>query len=482
MQMNEDAQHYFVGSLHHAASTIASEAAAKLKRESESKMNKKGRSSTMRVSLQTAESLIDLDVLASERIGRSVATALGVGEWRIKLFDTLGTEIGKDCQWSRPTEVFRRAHRSRDVSRRALAQRSRSPSLERQVIQSLDGAVIEVFVWPPLQAPTLLPEQSCMGHTAGVYCMASLPGGGLVTGSADRTARLWDATGETQQLLGGWSSASWEGRVAELPQKAPSDAEWLGHTSVITAVIVIPSCASLQPDTESPLVNLAVGPRIVTASMDGSIRVWNEGGCSIGEPMTGHKGGICCLAPCAGAGHHAAQACAVRISAVVSGGQDNDLRLWTLPEELVTISSEGSIKKTVIAGSCSAQLEGHKSTVYCITTLAPMKNEATLTFGRMVSGSGDKTLRVWNNAGECEQVLQGHTGPVTCVVSTASGKIVSASSDKSVRIWRSDSALLLLLKCLQCVLSAALHVITVRRLIGPVSEFARCRLYLRQVQ
>jgi len=89
------------------------------------------------------------------------------------------------------------------------------------------------------------------------------------------------------------------------------------------------------------------------------------------------------LAPCAGAGHHAAQACAVRISAVVSGGQDNDLRLWTLPEELVTISSEGSIKKTVIAGSCSAQLEGHKSTVYCITTLAPMKNEATLTFGRM---------------------------------------------------------------------------------------------------
>ncbi len=35
---------------------------------------------------------------------------------------------------------------------------------------------------------------------------------------------------------------------------------------------------------------------------------------------------------------------------------------------------------------------------------------AVLPDGRIVSGSGDKTLRVWNvTSGKCEMVLEGHT-------------------------------------------------------------------------
>lgn len=67
----------------------------------------------------------------------------------------------------------------------------------------------------------------------------------------------------------------------------------------------------------------------------------------------------------------------------------------------------------------------------------------------MVSGSGDKTLRVWNvDSGECVRVLEGHEGWVTsvCVVDVggdgggggggaAVQRVVSGSLDKTLRVW-----------------------------------------------
>ena len=55
--------------------------------------------------------------------------------------------------------------------------------------------------------------------------------------------------------------------------------------------------------------------------------------------------------------------------------------------------------------------------------------------GLIVSGSSDKTLRIWNaSSGECEQVLSGHAGWVSCVSVLSDGRIVSGSSDKTLRI------------------------------------------------
>ena len=56
--------------------------------------------------------------------------------------------------------------------------------------------------------------------------------------------------------------------------------------------------------------------------------------------------------------------------------------------------------------------------------------------GRFVSGSGDKTLRIWNTAGECEHVLTGHTGAVLAVATTEEGWIVSGGQDRTVRVWK----------------------------------------------
>ena len=61
---------------------------------------------------------------------------------------------------------------------------------------------------------------------------------------------------------------------------------------------------------------------------------------------------------------------------------------------------------------------------------------------RIVSGSYDKTLRIWDaNSGEQSgEPLTGHSGPVWSVAfSPDSSHIVSGSDDNTLRIWDANS-------------------------------------------
>jgi WD40 repeat protein len=60
---------------------------------------------------------------------------------------------------------------------------------------------------------------------------------------------------------------------------------------------------------------------------------------------------------------------------------------------------------------------------------------------RIVSGSQDKTIRVWEtDTGEPLLVLEGHTEAVyaVAVFPDGSDKIVSGSADKTIRVWAMD--------------------------------------------
>jgi WD40 repeat protein len=60
--------------------------------------------------------------------------------------------------------------------------------------------------------------------------------------------------------------------------------------------------------------------------------------------------------------------------------------------------------------------------------------------GRIVSGSDDKTLRIWNaSTGDCEKILSGHKGSVWALSILPEGRIVSGSEDKTLRIWNASS-------------------------------------------
>ena len=76
-------------------------------------------------------------------------------------------------------------------------------------------------------------------------------------------------------------------------------------------------------------------------------------------------------------------------------------------------------------------MEGHCGAVSCA---------AVLPDGRVLGGSGDGTLRVWDPAtGQCLQTLEGHSNPVSCAAVLPDGRVLSGSNDGTLRVWDPDT-------------------------------------------
>lgn len=76
-------------------------------------------------------------------------------------------------------------------------------------------------------------------------------------------------------------------------------------------------------------------------------------------------------------------------------------------------------------GECLRTLVGHTGSILCLKELPG---------SRFASGSSDHTVRVWN-ARECEHVLEGHALDVYTLAVFPSGKLSSGSGDYTIRLW-----------------------------------------------
>ncbi len=86
---------------------------------------------------------------------------------------------------------------------------------------------------------------------------------------------------------------------------------------------------------------------------------------------------------------------------------------------------------TLAGGPLLRVLEGHTEAVRAV---------AALDGGRVVSGSNDKMLRVWDvESGESLRVLKGHARGVNAVAVLEDGRVVSASGDGTLRVWDVES-------------------------------------------
>ena len=161
-----------------------------------------------------------------------------------------------------------------------------------------------------------------------------------------------------------------------------------GHTSHV-------NFASFSPD----------GSRIVSASMDKTVRIWDAATGECIRTLEGHTKYVLY----ASFSHDG--------SRIVSASSDKTIRIWD-----------------AATGDCIRTLEGHTSHVYS-ASFSPDGR-------RIVSASGDETVRIWDAAtGECIRTLRGHTGNVcgnsvySASFSPDGSRIVSASMDETVRIW-----------------------------------------------
>jgi WD40 repeat protein len=288
------------------------------------------------------------------------------------------------------------------------------------------------------------------GHEGGVNCIAiSADGAHIVSGSQDKTIRVWDArTGEAitgpiqghsgpvlsvmfspdgARIVSGsldkticvWDA--WTGEIAMGPMQ--------GHTDSVQSVAFSPDgecivsgssegtiCvwdawtgqAIMEPiwghtDSVQSVLFSPDGACIVSGSSDKTICMWDAStGEAIMEPIQGHIGSVNSVAFSPDG------------TRIVSGPDDQMIRVW-----------DARTGKAVMEPSL-----GHTDSVQSV---AFSTNGA-----HIVSGSSDYTIRVWDaKTGKAVlQPIQGHTGSVNSVVfSPDKARIVSGSDDKTIRVW-----------------------------------------------
>ena len=79
----------------------------------------------------------------------------------------------------------------------------------------------------------------------------------------------------------------------------------------------------------------------------------------------------------------------------------------------------------------------------CVLCVVEMKRRRSADNNQIiiVSGSMDHTIRIWNGTtGQCLRVLRGHTTAVLEVVELSDGTLLSGSSDKTIRQWNINKA------------------------------------------
>jgi len=144
----------------------------------------------------------------------------------------------------------------------------------------------------------------------------------------------------------------------------------------------------------------ADGGRAVSASADGTLKIWDTATGHALATLDGHANWVLACAVNADGGR------------MVSASADGTLKVWdtTTWRALVT-------------------LEGHRAPVRACAMNADG--------GRTVSASADGTLKVWDTAtGRELTTLDGHAGQVLGCAVTANGeRVVSASEDRTLKVW-----------------------------------------------